>query len=533
MKRNKLAAGALALALGLGAVAPSFADDAVSTKTEVAATTLFQEKYAEELEKAQKLYEDATAKKARLTKAEADLAKAEERVKAAAKKYADIKLYDDDKVLRSELANARKLLAQLTTVSEGAIEKAETTKTTYKPYPVYELVGNHSVGYTVNVVPNPVKESITVKEPAPFSTFEGAELKDIEAVPASESLKVNPNYDEAYYNEAIAKKWVGDKQLAKNGFGKYLKASDENYGTSKEADAAKEYVGYKPAQASDKRKEEVRVAYERYVNAWTVYQTTIEKRASEKDAAYQELVAAETAYDVAKTEEKNARKAANPAVAKYEAALAKLKAAADAYNVVIVATNNGIEVKGEDDKVVDKKVNYEGLRASIAKANETLRAVEILKSVMPNTSKANMAKLDALVAEQKAAIAKAEAILKAAGQKVALVSTAFASEEATAEEVDALIKELDDNTAAIQDEMKKLDSEVKEEEKPAEKPAEKEEDKKDDDKKEKVVEKVVVKEKAANKKAGSNAKTGIAGVAGVAGVLAAASVAYAASKKNN
>ena len=303
--------------------------------------------------------------------------------------------------------------------------------------------------------------------------------------------------------------------------------------SSKEADAAKEYVGYKPAQASDKRKEEVRVAYERYVNAWTVYQTTIEKRASEKDAAYQELVAAETAYDVAKTEEKNARKAANPAVAKYEAALAKLKAAADAYNVVIVATNNGIEVKGEDDKVVDKKVNYEGLRASIAKANETLRAVEILKSVMPNTSKANMAKLDALVAEQKAAIAKAEAILKAAGQKVALVSTAFASEEATAEEVDALIKELDDNTAAIQDEMKKLDSEVKEEEKPAEKPAEKEEDKKDDDKKEKVVEKVVVKEKAANKKAGSNAKTGIAGVAGVAGVLAAASVAYAASKKNN
>ena len=35
------------------------------------------------------------------------------------------------------------------------------------------------------------------------------------------------------------------------------------------------------------------------------------------------------------------------------------------------------------------------------------------------------------------------------------------------------------------------------------------------------------------RKAGNNAKTGIAGVAGVAGVLAAASVAYAASKKNN
>ena len=222
----------------------------------------------------------------------------------------------------------------------------------------------------------------------------------------------------------------------------------------------------------------------------------------------------------------------------YLALVGQLEGFGRAFNIVVEATDKGITIIEKTPEVKEGLTaeKLAALQVSIDKANETLRAVEILKSVMPNTSKANMAKLDALVADQKAAIAKAEALIKA-NKKVAFISTAYAA-EATNEDVDALIEELDNNTAAIQEEMKKLDGEVKEEEKPAEKeeekPAEKEEDKKDDDKKEeKVVEKVVVKEKAANKSAGSNAKTGIAGVAGVAGVLAAASVAYAASKKNN
>ena len=236
----------------------------------------------------------------------------------------------------------------------------------------------------------------------------------------------------------------------------------------------------------------------------------------EKDRLQEEYDAADAKYEKIRKE--------------YLANVYSLEAFGRAFNIVVEATDKGITIVEKTPEVKEGLTaeKLAKLQASIDKANETLRAVEILKSVMPNTSKANMAKLDALVADQKAAIAKAEALIKA-NKKVAFISTAYASEEATAEDVDALIKELDDNTAAIQDEMKKLDGEVKEEEKPAEKPAEKPEDKKE----EKVVEKVVVKEKAANKKAGSNAKTGIAGVAGVAGVLAAASVAYAASKKNN
>ena len=241
-------------------------------------------------------------------------------------------------------------------------------------------------------------------------------------------------------------------------------------------------------------------------------------------------------YDAAKAKADKAKNDSNTS-------FGALNAIAQAYNVMVEATNNGIAVVDKDQKPAEKEIDYAKLEASVARANETLKAVEILKDLTPNTAANNQAKLDALVAEQKAAIAKAEAILKAADKKVALFSTAYAAEEeVTAEDVDALIKELDDNTAAIQKELKEIDKDVEvEEEKPADKEEDKEdkedkaEDKKDDKKEDdtKVIEKTKVVEKSANKTAGSNAKTGIAGVAGVAGVLAAASVAYAASKKNN
>ena len=261
----------------------------------------------------------------------------------------------------------------------------------------------------------------------------------------------------------------------------------------------------------------------------------------EKDRLQQEYDAAKAKADKANEESKDS--------------ITRLQGFAQAFNVVVKATNNGIAVeeKGKEEKEID----YAKLEASVARAKETLRAVEILKDLTPNTAANNQATLDALVVEQKAKVAKAEAILEKAGKKVALISTAYASEEeVTAEEVDELIKELDDNTEAIQKELKEIDKDVKvEEDKPAEddkeedksedkeddksedkkddKEEDKADDKKDDDKKadKKPAQKPV--QKSTNKTAGSNAKTGIAGVAGVAGVLAAASVAYAASKKNN
>ena len=447
MKRNKIAAGVLALAMGLSAVAPSFADD---TKTvELKSTELFQEQYKSLLERTNKERNDYLADKAAYDKAEADLKAAKDTL---AKEYA---AYE-------EIINP---IAERVDAYNDAVKRATEE---------YNLHAERKADGKIE----------TIKVPTFTKTDEGKfEVKFEE----KEVLVAGEVYDEA-------------------------KSGHET---------------------------EFEVAKKRLENAKRDLEAIKGSLASAADQL-QRVKAAETARDVAQTNFDKAeaklatRKAAN---GKYiwENSLEEVKLAAEGYNVTIVATDKGVViVKKEESKEITAE-QLAKLQKSIDEAEVTLKSVEVLKNIMPNTSKANMAKLDALVADQKAAIAKAEALI-AASKKVALVSTAYAS-EATAEDVDALIKELDDNTAAIQDEMKKLDSEVKEEEKPAEKeeekPAEKEEDKKDDDKKEKVVEKVVVKEKATNKKAGSNAKTGIAGVAGVAGVLAAASVAYAASKKNN
>ena len=284
-------------------------------------------------------------------------------------------------------------------------------------------------------------------------------------------------------------------------------------------------------QAVDRAKE----AYKEFKEA----EKNADKPATDSQK-YREYTAASYEKDRLQQEYDKAAKKAKDAKKVSDGSFTALNAIAQAYNVMVEATNNGIAVVDKDQKPADKEISAEQLaklQKSIDKANETLKAVDLLKQFAPNTAKLNTAKLDALVAEQKATIAKAEAIIKGADKKVALISTAFAAEESkeevTSEDVDALIKELDDNTDAINKEMENLDKQVKDEDdkKPADK---KDEDKKDEDKKEdKKVEKTTVVEKSANKAAGSNAKTGIAGVAGVAGVLAAASVAYAASKKNN
>ena len=479
MKRNRIAAGALALALGLSAVAPSFADDAkAETKSELKSTELFQEQYKSLLERTNKERNDYVAARAAYDKADAELKAAKETL---AKEY---KAYE-------EIINP---IAERLEAYNNAIERAKKE---------LELYGNYQA----------IEEKSTIK--VPQITIDKSTGKTVVTYTEKEVKVVS---------------FPGNEWVAK---------SDDV-----------------------KTKAQFEVALERYQNAQKDLEDINGTLASAADQL-QRVKAAETARDVAQTnfdkaEKELAKHYVNGDIkgtAIWEKSLAEVKAAAEGYNVTIQATDKGIVVVKKDDKKEISAEQLAKLQKSIDKANETLKAVDLLKQFAPNTAKLNTAKLDALVAEQKATIAKAEAIIKGADKKVALISTAFAAEEeeeVTSEDVDALIKELDDNTDAINKEMENLDKQVKDEdeEKPAdkkdedkkdedkkdeEKPADKkDEDKKDEDKKEdKKVEKTTVVEKSANKAAGSNAKTGIAGVAGVAGVLAAASVAYAASKKNN
>ena len=405
MKRNRIAAGALALAMGLSAVAPSFAAEAKTTdakeikeaKKDLSSSELFQEQYKELLERTNKERNDYVAAKTAYDKADADLKAAKETL---AKEY---KAYE-------ELINP---IAARVDAYNDAVKRATEE---------YNLYAERKADGKIEKIKVP---TFTKNDEGKFEVkFEEKEI-----------LVPGEVYDEA-----------------KSGY-----------------------------------ESEFEVAKKRLENAKKDLEDIKGKIASAADQL-QRVRAAETARDVAQTNFDKAeaklaeQKAAN---GKYiwENSLAEVKAAAEGYNVTIQATDKGIVVVKKDDKKEISAEQLAKLQKSIDKANETLKAVDLLKQFAPNTAKLNTAKLDALVAEQKATIAKAEAIIKGADKKVALISTAFAAEESkedskeevTSEDVDALIKELDDNTDAINKEMENLDKQVKDEDE--EKPADKDKDK--------------------------------------------------------
>lgn len=208
----------------------------------------------------------------------------------------------------------------------------------------------------------------------------------------------------------------------------------------------------------------------------------------------------------------------------YGIALDNEKAISDKYDEVFgqlqkLAISAGYFVKVENSKIVvkpskeTKKDNLAELKRAKSDAETAIKAVKLLKELSPEKIKKVEAKLNALVAKNEELVKKADAQIAKLEKKMAFISTAYAAEE---DDTDALIKELDQTTGEIKDLIKDTPEDKKANE-------EKPEEKKPEDKKE---------EKTPSKKAGNNAKTGIAGIAGVAGILAAASVAYAASKRD-
>lgn len=574
MKRNKLAAGALALALGLGAVAPSFADspaekiDAVKdVVTNKKGYELFLDKYDQELAVANEYKAQYDVARAEEEKATKRLTDAETRLRAAedAWEKVDKKPSWDRYQLKEAERNLAEYFAHFVVKPSNPSNPEVNQYWNKELYEIYNAISTS--GANSAFYPYTDNNQLTA-----------AELDLAKQAKADEDARVaqeNKDLIEKEYAEAIGERRLTLENQVASLRGQYGPVIDtdkvagydaEEFDALYELDrngfyqwtgALREKVSNLVAgKAYSALGVEDRTQIDRYVNAYQL--TWKQYYADPVKHALQELHSAEAEYDAAKTQYKRAKAAFDTVKVKYERTLNSLKSAAEGYNVTIQVGNNGIQVVKPGDAKVDgekaeKELDLAGLQDAIDRANVTLESVEVLKKVMPNFSKLNATKLEALVADQKATIARAEAIIAKAGKKVALISTAYAAEEeVTSEDVDALIKELDDNTNAIQGELNKLDGEVKdEEEKPAdddkkddEKPAD--EDKKDDDKKEdtaddkkedkaddKKVDTTKVVNKSANKTAGSNAKTGIAGVAGVAGVLAAASVAYAASKKNN
>lgn len=418
---NKLAAGALALALGLGAVAPAVAAEGNTGKTFV------ESAYNEQIKEVEKLFVKKEADRVALEKAKAALEAAMKEVKETKKAY--------DDAVKTEKEEASKTVAKLQEEYKAAKEAYEAKLKTF------------------NETANDDKKT------------------------NDEKATAEKEYREAY--EA------------------YTKAQTA---LSKAVEAEKE--GKPEAKLTPK------------AIAFSAYNQALIKEGKANTDVYK----ADRAYNGYDEEVKDVDKTISVHVdgskAKFDKALSQLTEWAKGAGAILNLEGGKVVVKPAKPEV--KKDNLAELKRAKSDAETAIKAVKLLKELSPEKIKKVEAKLNALVAKNEELVKKADAQIAKLEKKTAFIATAYA-DEAKEDDTDALIKELDSTTSEIKDLIKDTpeDKKANEEKKP--------EEKKPEDKKE---------EKTPSKKAGNNARTGIAGVAGVAGILAAASVAYAASKRD-
>ena len=427
MKMNKLAAGALALALGLGAVAPAVA--AEKKDNPVPSYVLEQyEKEAKNLTEKRKAAIDAQMKidaaKAAKEKAAKELAEAKKAYEAQFKPYLQ---YIDVQKAAPKTINVKKLARK--PVDEAALKLEGLLKAN-----------------------NPVNSGDN-------------NIKDAEA---------------GRLNYADILKWARDNKLDT--------VSDEAI------------VG----------------AVERFYNALVQYAKDV-KESPRLQSVYQRYLTAQYAYDEAVVRLREVEEKYGKVVREYDVTFERASKLAQTYGYVVQVYNNGVQIVKEGDpilKAARKEYNLKDLAAAKKKAETTLEAVALLKKLAPQKLKGVEAKVDALVKDCEKLIKLADKYL---APKAAFVATAYADEEKEPS-VDELTKQLNEKSDKIQDLIsdKKEEAPAEEEKKPEEK---KPEEKKPEENK-------------PSRRAGNNARTGIAGIAGVAGILAAASVAYAASKRD-
>ena len=473
MKMNKLAAGALALALGFGAVAPSLAVEAKS------GTQLTAEAYNEQLAEANKFYLKRKEAMEAVEAAKARIKAAEAAVKAAEKAYKDAK---DD-----ELTKIEQLQEDL------AAAKVAEQKAKDKPQAEYPGDDDNAK--------KKAKEDAEAAAAAKVKKLsdELALYKDAKGntlTKNSEVLRVQAGIEKGKVAAAAEKVEKARKALADNkDDSKKEKLEQDVIDANNALLAANAKYEEKLAELGKALEKEKEEADKLYVG---------EKLSPKKQAlvelvkAQNELSAANGAYGTAVATEKAAK-------ARYEKEYGLLETRAMAAGYIVKIENDKIVVKPSiKDEKEFKKDNITELKRAREEALTAIKAVKLLKELSPEKIKNVEAKLNKLVEKNEALVKKADEKLAAA--KVAFIATAYADE--TADDTDALIKELDSTTSEIKELIK---DKPEEEKKPEEKKPE---------------------EKTPSKKAGNNARTGIAGVAGVAGILAAASVAYAASKRD-
>ena len=491
-----MAAGALALALGLGAVAP-----AVAAEKSYSGAELVLEKYEKELKEVNELREKALKQEKVNAKVDKDLKDAKARYEAAKKAYEALfpayvqvinpatgKPMPVGDLVKRSLAESELRLEGLTKIDYNYATEAGLKKVDKD---------------------NPSVDNRKEAEKVLYEKFEDAAKKTIKK--AEEELKT------AKENVTKAEEKVKEKEADKSSddYKNAVKALNEAKEEQKKSEKMLE-----EANAILATEVQIRAAIREYINEFIAYGRS-EKSNDKRVIAYQELLAAIAQRDIAQSVYDRDYDTEG-VIKKYNDKLAGLKITAETYGYVVQIGNNGIKLVKEGDAKIKApgKKDVKTLEEVKAQAEKTLEAAKLIIKNWPETVKSVRKDLDALIEKQEKNIKLAEERIKAS-KKVSLVSVAFADEDKRSD--DELIEDMLSTDKEINDKLDANEKKAKEEneKKPEEK---KPEDKKEEEKK--------PEEKKPAKEAGKNVKTGVAGIAGVAGILAAASVAYAASKRD-
>ena len=471
MKTNKFAAGALALAMGLAAIAPAYAD----TKTETTGTTNNEIIFPAGFE---------------YTEAGKAYIKAFNEWRAAVEKYNK----SVDAYKKAEKAYFEGV-AKLEAYHKAISNKQTVANATYqRAKEIFDKI----VRYDLTLYWNPVTG---------------------ETLPITTALNFKEHKAHAFY-----KHWKEDEKVEttfKRGSNTPATLSDhEIIGIIHELNNAVDNLNANIKERNDLVDSDLEAQYKSEIGklyeAWQEAKQIMERAEMEMNAAKATLIAKKEAAVKAGADRKVLDEAEKiGAVTKITETTTTTTE--NKPGTTTTTTTTETVKPGTVDKGISAETRAK-LEKAISEAEQKILAVKFLKETTPKTIAKVVDKLDKIVAEQEALIKSAKELL---GQKAAfsLISTAYADDEKSAEEkAKELTDKLNENTAEIEKTLKENEANQGKDEKPADtkKPEEKPAD-----------------TKKPAKKAGKNAKTGIAGVAGVAGVLAAASVAYATSKKNN
>ena len=472
MKRNRIAAAALALALATPVVAQAANTEA--PRPAAKSQELFAEVYAKELKRANELRDAYLVDAAAYEEAEAKLEAARLEVKEAAKAWDDIVNAKSTEAegLRERVTEALNELNEFGYVkSRGALISEEKTY-------VLPTIVIDGVSHSGKIV---IPENRTADEWDIKAAYVGDAAAEAEFAVRLER-----------YQNAVAdlNKWT---EKANN-------------------DASDALLRVKAAETARD------VAQRAFDKAEAKYNTHFTGERLNWEIALDSVKAAADGYNVTITADGNEIVVINNDVENDEddeaAKRAKLEAAIERAEVQIQAVRFLQEKTPETIKDIAEEledlVKEQEARIATAKAALGKETASVFFSVAHASEEE--VDLDALADDLNNTSDKIDSLLDE-------------NEKAQAEKSEEEVEDTEETDEA--DDADDVNEDENEEEETADDADDKEEEKTT------VVEKkTVVTPATTNKTAGSNAKTGIAGVAGVAGVLAAASAAYAASKKN-